>query len=69
VLGHLANDKVFIDIGANCGWFSLAAAMTFPSVRIYAIEPVPHTFSRLQRNIELNGRSNIVASNLGLWDR
>ncbi|MCJ7544561.1 MAG: FkbM family methyltransferase [Phycisphaerae bacterium] len=69
VLRYLTDGSVFIDIGANCGWFSLVAASRFPTARVYAIEPLPRTFALLKRNIELNGLSHITAGNVGLWDQ
>lgn len=42
---------IFIDCGAHCGLYSrLAAQLVAPGGCTHAIEPAPHTFSRLQRN-------------------
>lgn len=48
------NGGVFIDIGANTGYYSLTAAAA-GAARTVAIEPYPPTFERLQFNIATNG--------------
>lgn len=63
-----ANDYVF-DIGGNNGWFSLHVAKAFPAAKIYAFEPIPHTFSALSENVKMNNCSNIVLNNFGLSDK
>jgi len=68
LLERLAGRAVFFDIGANIGWFTLLAASKLPQLTVHAFEPVPKTFELLTRNVELNGLSNVVANNLGLWD-
>lgn len=72
VLSHLANvghDKmVFIDIGANCGLYSLNVARRFPKSHSYCFEPVPSTRNLLSANAEHNGLSGqvtIVGAALG----
>ena len=68
VLDRLSPQSVFLDIGANCGWFTLCVARQFPTVAVHAFEPVPLNFQTLQFNIQLNGIHNVQANNLGLWD-
>lgn len=59
---------VFVDIGANIGVFSLlAASRVGPRGRVFALEPVPATFERLQRNLALDAASNVRAFNLAAW--
>ncbi|WP_372370958.1 FkbM family methyltransferase [Candidatus Uabimicrobium sp. HlEnr_7] len=53
----LDKSKVFIDVGANTGIYSLIAAAKKNDV--YAFEPVPSIYESLQKNIKLNGYSNI----------
>ena len=51
----------FIDIGANCGTFSIPVAyISDPSSTIMAFEPNPVMQKRLTRNIELNDLHNIT---------
>lgn len=57
---------VFIDVGANVGYFSLLASRWVgPMGRVYALEPVRGTYRRLIRNLELNQASNVRALNVG----
>lgn len=51
--------SVVLDIGANCGWYSLALSRHCPSARIYAFEPIPYTYDILLRNVRHNGCRNI----------
>jgi FkbM family methyltransferase len=47
---------VFVDVGANWGYFTLvAAAAVGPAGRVRAFEPEPRLFELLRRNLELNG--------------
>lgn len=47
--------EVFVDVGANNGYFSLlAASKVGPSGHVYAFEPVPSAYARLARNVGLN---------------
>ena len=46
---------VIVDIGANLGDFSIAAAKLFPSLQIIAFEPVPTTFFAMNYNFWING--------------
>ena len=36
---------------------------------VHAFEPMTGAFERLVRNLEINGIHNVVANQLGLWDR
>ncbi len=49
-----ATKEIFIDIGANIGFYSILALKKYGYRKAYAFEPSPETFSRLSRNIELN---------------
>jgi FkbM family methyltransferase len=59
----------FVDVGANCGLYSLLGALWNPSLEVVAFEPVPAIFEGLKRNVLLNklvGRircENIALSN------
>lgn len=71
VLGELlpaeqGRERVFFDVGANVGDYSIMLARAFPEAIIYAFEPNPHAFDELQENIE--GFKNIVPVNIGLGD-
>lgn len=57
--------QVIFDIGANTGIYSLVAKTLNPEAKIYAFEPSRHTFSKLNRNIELN-QFDIVSSQMAI---
>jgi FkbM family methyltransferase len=50
---------VILDVGANIGVFSIAAAKRFPDATIHSFEPNPEAYPRLVRNLELNGTVNV----------
>ena len=53
---RLKRDGVFVDVGANHGYFSmLAAALVGPGGRVAAFEPNPAVFAQLTTHIRLNG--------------
>lgn len=57
---------VFLDVGANIGYFTLLASRWVGvEGRVYAMEPVKETFGRLTRNLALNGVTNVRAFQLG----
>jgi len=53
------------DIGANVGWYSMNIARLIEDVQVYAFEPIPSTFSYLERNVEINNLHNIHLNNFG----
>lgn len=69
IRSHLSEGSVFVDIGANIGWFTLQAARwvgDFGSV--FSFEPRPSTFEHLTKSIKINGLENIKVFNMGLSD-
>ena len=44
--------EVVLDIGANCGVFSMYCRMLFPRARIISVEPVSATFDMLTDNLK-----------------
>jgi len=59
---------VFIDVGANLGWFTLQAARLGKVVRVVAVEPDVGNHRLLQANLDRNGlaeRVDAVACALG----
>lgn len=66
LLRYLNSTDTLADIGANAGVFSVLAAKVKKST-VLAYEPVPQTYERLLRNIQLNGLSNsVICVNKGL---
>ncbi len=60
----------FFDIGANVGCFSLTASTCVGDTgKVYAFEPVPKVFNRLNENIGLNGIKNISSIPKALFDK
>jgi FkbM family methyltransferase len=60
----LRTGDVFVDIGANHGYFTiLAAALVGPEGRVCAFEPNPRVFERLRTHVDVNrfeGRVTLV---------
>jgi FkbM family methyltransferase len=51
--------KVFLDIGAHIGKWSVFVARASPAVQVYAFEPHPLSFDYLQQNVRLNRLPNV----------
>lgn len=59
--------STFVDVGANCGLYSVLGALWNPSLKVTAFEPVPAIFSRLKKNVLLNRlESRIHCENVAL---
>ncbi len=56
---HACAGGIFVDIGANIGYYSLHLAVKGNS-RVVAIEPNPPTLERLQYNIAINGLQEMI---------
>lgn len=66
LLHFLRPNDVFLDIGANQGHYSLLAS-GIKQAHSIAIEPVPKTFQKLLKQIDLNNLDNkIEALNIGV---
>lgn len=67
---ELKPGDVFLDIGANIGFYSLLAAPCVgPSGRVLAMEADPEIFSILQENIGLNNLKQVEPICVGISDR
>ncbi len=67
ILGALSSGSVFVDIGANIGWYSLKASkIVGEKGRVIAFEPRLSTFLHLKKSIDLNGFKNIEVHNTAL---
>jgi len=49
---RLSNSKTILDIGANVGFFSIAARSHYPQAQIHAYEPNPRVLPFLKANVE-----------------
>jgi FkbM family methyltransferase len=54
--------QVFVDVGANLGYFSLlAAARVGTEGRVFAFEPDPGNYERMRGSVELNGFATCIS--------
>lgn len=67
ILSRNHSDGIFLDIGANIGYFSIAAASRFK--RVIAVEASPEIAALLQHNIDRNGLANITVENVAAGDK
>lgn len=59
---RLAAGDVAIDAGANIGWYSLLLdRLAVPGASVFAFEPDPATFARLQGNLARNAAAHVEA--------
>ena len=59
---HLHEGSVFLDIGANNGYFTLLASkLVGPTGRVLSFEPNPSSYLRLAKNTRTNNIQNVVA--------
>lgn len=69
VRAYLRAGDVFMDVGANLGLFTvLAADAVGPAGRVHAFEPNPERLRSLQRNVAINGLTNVLCSGVALSD-
>jgi FkbM family methyltransferase len=59
--------RTILDVGANAGTHSLAFARVFETV--HAFEPNPMLWPQFERNMVLNGLTNVCLHKVGLADR
>jgi len=60
--------QVTFDVGAYVGFFSLVAAHANKNARVYAFEPMPKIYERLQMNVRINNLSNVQCVNCAIGD-
>ena len=67
---HFPDDNVFIDIGANIGLYSLYNSHIHPKSFTVCIEPFLGNWFKLQNNVGLNAKGNIlIAPAMALSDQ
>ena len=60
IKGNLRIGGVFVDVGANLGYFTvLAAKIVGPQGKVYAFEPYASAAKQLATNLMLNGVTNV----------
>jgi FkbM family methyltransferase len=58
---HVKEGMVILDVGANIGYYTLQFARAAGAKgRVYAFEPDPENFKLLQKNVQLNGYTNVI---------
>jgi len=66
---RLREGDVFVDVGANIGYFTLCASKLVGSTgRVVAIEASPTIFSQFLGNLKRNGTTNVEALNMAASD-
>lgn len=66
-LSRLRPGGVFVDVGANIGYYTIVASMRVgPAGAVHAFEPEPGNFAILQENARLNGLANARLNNVAL---
>ena len=61
---HMSKKGIFIDIGANTGYYTLNIASKLKESKIISIEADPNTFKILRKNCEINKFSNAEIYNI-----
>lgn len=59
IIAFAKSSKCILDIGANTGLHSIIAAKANPRAKIFSIEPYWPNYTRLQKNLGINGCTNI----------
>jgi|HubBroStandDraft_6_1064221.scaffolds.fasta_scaffold11997_3 FkbM family methyltransferase len=60
---------VFVDIGANIGWYTIiAASIVGGNGHVYSFEPAEANFELAARNLVLNGLQNVTLERLAISD-
>jgi len=69
-LQHLKPGDVYVDVGANIGYYTLVAAQRVgPQGKVIAYEPDPHNFALLKANVELNKLTHVQIFPYALYDQ
>jgi len=69
-LQHLQPGDVYVDVGANIGYYTLVAAQRVGSQgKVIAYEPDPDNFALLKANVELNKLAQVEIFPCALYDR
>ena len=67
---RLRPGMIFYDLGANIGLFTLLGArLVGETGKVFSFEPDPENATRLRRNIQRNGFTNITIVDSGVWSK
>jgi FkbM family methyltransferase len=61
--------KVFFDVGANIGYYSVMGSVVNPKLSIYSFDPSPGPFHFLSKNLKLNGCAGVKPFQIALSDQ
>jgi len=67
ISSRLKDGDVFVDVGANVGYFSLLAATLVGRGHVVAVEPTPRAFNMLQESSRRSHAVNVRAVNVAAW--
>lgn len=62
----ILSSNIFLDVGANTGFYSLFASALNKDCTVHAFEPVPAIYNSLNHNISLNNAYNIIIHKIAL---
>ena len=66
----IKKNSTVIDIGANIGYFTLLLAkLVGPDGKVFSFEPDPNNFSILEKNVKINGYSNVILTQKAISDK
>jgi FkbM family methyltransferase len=69
MLENMKRSRCFVDVGANCGVYTILGCASNPSLRVVAVEPVPKVFAALVNNVRQNGVDpRVVLLNVAVGD-
>lgn len=67
---RLRPGDIFVDVGANIGYFTLLASrLVGRDGKVIAVEASPNIFARLSDNLRRNHATNVAATNIAVSDR
>lgn len=62
--------STLIDVGANCGFYSILGALWNPNLHVVAFEPVTPIYESLEENVAINHlEGRVLCENLALADQ
>jgi FkbM family methyltransferase len=61
--------KVFLDVGANIGYFSFLVKQMSPQAKVHSFEPLPQNISAYHNNCKLNGFSSMTLHEVCVADK
>ena len=64
----LPRTQCFLDVGANAGAYTFAAALQPHRPQVHAFEPEPYSLERLRRNVQINDFRNVAVHGVALAD-